>query len=119
MRRRRRLLAALGAALLAAAAGAGCQGAASPEAARSAAALPDGVYCQGPAGDRPPSSPTKVLVVVGENTSSSVVTASRQAPFMNGVLTGQCGLLANMHGETHASEANYHALASGGYAPWA
>jgi hypothetical protein len=92
-------------------------------------ALPAGTYCnQTPT---PPTAagtavspadyngPTKVLQIFEENESSSVVDAddTDAANFMLNTLGGQCGVLTNMHGETHPSETNYLDDVNGGNNP--
>lgn len=88
-------------------------------AAASLTPLPAGTYCQGPQPGQPATGPTKVAIIMGENQSSSVLNTAPDATFEDQTLSTQCGSLTNMHGETHASEANYQALVSGQYATWA
>jgi hypothetical protein len=88
------------------------------QAALKRTALPVDTYCQGADPSQPVSGPTKVMVIVGENESSTKIN-STDTPFQADTLAAQCGSLANMHGETHGSESNYHAMVSGQYANWA
>ncbi len=91
--------------------------------------LPAGTFCNQtptpptPAGQQPGpddyNGPTKVLQIFEENESSSAIDTNDQADasFLLDTLGGQCGVLSNMHAETHPSEPNYLDSADGGNNP--
>ncbi|WP_375479875.1 fibronectin type III domain-containing protein [uncultured Jatrophihabitans sp.] len=94
--------------------------------------LPAGTYCNQtptqptPAGQTPSpadyNGPTKVLHIFEENESASVVNGvdADDAGFELNTLGAQCGVLSNMHGESHPSEPNYLDDTDGGNNPqWA
>ena len=91
--------------------------------------LAAGTYCNQtpsqptPAGQLPVAGdyngPTKVLQIFEENESAAAMDAdgAANAKFEMDTLGAQCGVLSNMHGETHPSEPNYLDNADGGNNP--
>src|SRR3954451_11911841 len=64
-----------------------------------------------------PSPVQHVVIVMAENEKYPQVVGNPATPYQSSTLRFQCGLLSNMHGVTHWSEANYRALIGGTFSP--
>src|SRR5216117_916553 len=63
--------------------------------------------------DSPPATYQHVILLIQENKSVKQIIGSKDYPYLNQTLIGQCGLAKNYHSTSHPSLPNYLALTSG------
>ena len=63
--------------------------------------------------DSGPATYQHVILLIQENKSAKQIIGSKDYPYLNQTLVGQCGLAKNYHSTSHPSLPNYLALTSG------